>query len=106
MPTAVFLTLSYILAGLFSSYLGANLDFSPDMEFLDAVGAGLAFVMSNLLISVQSFAVSDYLATGTLIEYGLMLHLFFVNMIIKVLPVCLLGVYLYYRRELALAMKQ
>ena len=106
MPTAVFLTLSYILAGLFSSYLGANLDLSPGAEFLDVAGGVLAFAMSHLLISVQSFAVSDYLATGTLIEYGMMLHLLFVNMIIKVLPVCLLGVYLYHRRELALAMKQ
>lgn len=106
MPTAVFLTLSYILAGLFSSYLGANLDMLEGSDFLDATGTLLAYTMSHLLISVESFGVSDYLASGTLIEYGLLLHLLFVNVILKALPVCLLGVWLYHRRELALTMKQ
>ena len=62
--------------------------------------------MTSLLIQVQNFFVSGYLATGTLIEFSYLGHLLVFNIILKGLPLCVLGIWLYWRRELALTMKQ
>ena len=108
MPTAVFLTLSYLLTGLFSSYLISSIEATggDNLEFLDRVGSTLARIMMSLLIPVQSFFVSGHLATGTLIEFSYLGNLLIFNIIFKGLPLALLGIWLYWRRELALAMKQ
>ena len=108
MPTAVFLTLSYLVTGLFSSYLISSIEANggDSLEFLDRMGAILSGIMTSLLIQVQNFFVSGYLATGTLIEYPYLVHLLIFNIILKGLPLCILGIWLYWRRELALAMKQ
>ena len=76
------------------------------MNLLDAIGTYTGKVMVSVLIPVQSFFVSGSLATGELIEYGMIAHLLIFNIILKGLPLCLLGIYLYWRREVALAMKQ
>ena len=109
MPTAVFITLSYVLTGMFSSYIISSIDATSegiDVNLLDAIGTYTGRVMMSLLIPVQSFFVSGSLATGELIEYSLIAHLLIFNIILKGLPLCLLGIYLYWRREAALAMKQ
>ncbi len=109
MPTAVFITLSYVLTGMFSSYIISSIDATSegiDVNLLDAIGTCTGRVMMSLLIPVQSFFVSGSLATGELIEYSLIAHLLIFNIILKGLPLCLLGIYLYWRREAALAMKQ
>ena len=108
MPTAVFLTLSYLITGLFSSYLISSIEATggDNLEFLDRVGSGWAGVMTSLLIQVQNFFVSGHLATGTLIEFSYLGHLLVFNIILKGLPLCVLGIWLYWRRELALTMKQ
>ena len=41
-----------------------------------------------------------------LIEFSYLGHLLFFNIILKGLPLCVLGIWLYWRRELALTMKQ
>ena len=62
--------------------------------------------MISLLIQVQDFFVTGHLATGTLIEFSYLANLLIFNIILKGLPLCLLGIWLYWRKELALAMKQ
>ena len=105
---AVFLTLSYMLTGLFSSYLIASIDSTggDHLGLMDTVGTLLAKIMMSLLIPVQSFFVSGHLAPGTLIEFSYLGNLLIFNIIFKGLPLALLGIWLYWRRELALAMKQ
>ena len=108
MPTAVFLTLSYLVTGLFSSYLIRSIEVTSgdNLDLMDRVGSSLAGLMVSLLIPVQDFFVSGHLSTGTLIEFSYLGNLLFFNIILKGLPLCLLGIWLYWRRELALAMKQ
>ena len=109
MPTAIFITISYVLTGMFSSYIITSIDSTSegvDVNVLDAVGTYTGKVMMSLLIPVQSFFVSGSLATGELIEYGFIMQLLVFNIILKGLPLCALGVYLYWRREVAQAMKQ
>ena len=108
MPTAVFLTLSYLVTGLFSAYLISSIEATggDNPEFMDRAGSLLAKIMISLLIPVQDFFVSGHLATGTLIEFSYLGNLLIFNIILKGLPLCLFGIWLYWRRELALAMKQ
>ncbi len=109
MPTAVFITLSYVVTGLFSSYLISSIESAGsegELAFFDALGSGLAALMMSLLIPVQNFFVSGLLSTGTLIEVSYLMQLLFFNIILKGLPLCLFGLWLYWRRETALAMKQ
>ena len=108
MPTAVVLTLSYMLTGLFSSYLIVSIESTggDNLEFMDRLGSLLAKIMVSLLIPVQDFFVSGHLSTGTLIEFSYLGNLLIFNIILKGLPLCLLGIWLYWRRELALSMKQ
>ena len=108
MPTAVFLTLSYMITGLFSTYLISSIESTggDNLDFMDWLGTLLAKVMISLLIQVQDFFVTGHLATGTLIEFSYLGNLLIFNIILKGLPLCLLGIWLYWRRELALAMKQ
>ncbi|MBO4648035.1 MAG: hypothetical protein J5806_07755 [Lentisphaeria bacterium] len=108
MPTAVFLTLSYMLTGLFSRYLISSIEITSgdNLELMDKVGSLLAQIMISLLIPVQDFFVSGHLATGTLIEFSHLGSLLIFNIILKGLPLGLLGIWLYWRRELALSMKQ
>ena len=73
---------------------------------MDYLGTLLAQIMMSLLIPVQSFFVSGHLATGTLIEYSYLAQMLVFNIILRGLPLCLLGIWLYWRRETALAMKQ
>ena len=94
---------------LYHSYIISSIDATSegiDVNLLDAIGTCTGRVMMSLLIPVQSFFVSGSLATGELIEYSLIAHLLIFNIILKGLPLCLLGIYLYWRREAALAMKQ
>ena len=108
MPTAVFLTLSYMITGLFSTYLISSIESTggDNLDFMDWLGTLLAKVMISLLIQVQDFFVTGHLATGTLIEFSYLANLLIFNIILKGLPLCLLGIWLYWRKELALAMKQ
>ena len=108
MPTAVFLTLSYMITGLFSTYLISSIESTggDNLDFMDWLGTLLAKIMISLLIQVQDFFVTGHLATGTLIEFSYLANLLIFNIILKGLPLCLLGIWLYWRKELALAMKQ
>lgn len=109
MPTAIFITISYVLTGMFSSYIISSIDSTSegiDVNLLDAVGTYTGKIMMSLLIPIQSFFVSGALATGELIEYGFMAHLLIFNILLKGLPLCILGIYLYWNREVAQAMKR
>ncbi|MBO7147085.1 MAG: ABC transporter permease [Lentisphaeria bacterium] len=108
MPTAVFITLSYLLVGLFSSYLITTIEATGGeaTEVMDKIGMALSSLMMSFLIPIQSFFVSGFLSTGTLIEYSYLANLLVFNIILKGLPLCIFGIWLYWRRETALAMKE
>ena len=94
---------------MFSSYIITSIDSTSegiDVNYLDAIGTYTGKVMMSLLIPIQNFFVSGSLATGELIEYRFIVQLLVFNIILKGLPLCALGIYLYWRREVAQAMKQ
>jgi len=110
MPVAVFMVISYVFIGIFASYLigmqeAYGLD-TPINDKMEAFGFMASKVLMLGVMPLQDFGVSDKLANGELIEVGFILKLLFQCLVVKGLPILLLGAILYRRRELALALRK
>ena len=104
MPTAVFMVVSYLLFGSFSMIL-------TDSEFFvgsgfDRLGQVVAGWLLKVVIPLQRFDITDMLAGGELIEYGFIGQLFLRYFILRGVPLFLLGIWLYRRRELGAAVRK
>ena len=104
MPTAVFMVTSYLLFGAFSTILTDPEFFAEDK--LSVFGQAMANVLLLVIIPLQKFDITDLLANGKLIEFSYIGELFFQYFILRGLPVFLLGIWLYSRRDLGLAVKK
>lgn len=104
MPTAVFMVSSYLLFGSFSMIL-TDAEFFVD-DKMSAFGQLLAQGLLWVVIPLQKFDVTDLLASGKLIEFSYMAELFFRYFIVRGVPLFLLGIWFYSRRELGLAVKK
>ena len=106
MPTAIFVTLSYIAIGAFSLFLQSpikNYETVAAMPDMDKFGYVFGQILLNLLIPVQKFSMSELVANGELIELSLMGSVILWQVIVKGLPLVLLGIWVYNRREFAMA---
>ena len=109
MPTAVFISLAYIFLGLFSKYIISSIDETTVDEtanILDKIGGATGHVLGSLLIPIQDFFLSSLLSGGELIEFSYMAELLIFNVILKGLPLCILGLIFYRNREAALLMRK
>lgn len=108
MPTAVFFVISYLLFGVFSSYL---LDLKtiyedvPETKFSlenisDYVGEKVSKVLIFCTVPVQKLGVSETLADGELIENEFIAKTFFSYFILRGIPIFLLGILIYSKREM------
>lgn len=106
MPTAIFMVVSYLLFGTFSTFLvGAGIDV-PDIGITDYFAYYLSVILLWLVIPLQVFDASTLISNGELIELALMSKIFLKFFIIKGLPLFLLGIWLYRRRELGLVIRK
>ncbi len=104
MPTAVFLVVSYLMLGSFSTLL-------TDQSFFisstwDQIGQNLAKLLLVIVIPLQAFDVTDLLSTGELIEYSLIWKLFLHYFVLRGMPLFLFGIWMYRKRELGLAVRK
>lgn len=108
LPTAIFMTASYGLICICATYLLKTLKDSsgPTMDASEMIGKVLSQGMQYILIPIQDFFLTSHLATGQLLEFSTIGELVLYNLVLRGLPLFLLGTYLYWRRELALAMKR
>ena len=82
-----------------------------DSEFyvgsgFDKLGQGLAGWLLKVIIPLQKFDITDMLADGELIEYGFIGQLFLRYFVLRGVPLFLLGIWLYRRRELGAAVRK
>lgn len=106
MPTAIFFTLCYIAYGAFSLFLLGpmkNYGSIAAMPAVDAYGYVVGRIFLTAVIPVQKFAVSELVANGELIEFSLIGAALLFQVILKGAPLALLGIWIYNRRELAMA---
>lgn len=104
MPTAIFMMVSYLLFGSIASLL------TDDSYFIsnnwDKMAQMLSHALLLIVIPLQAFDVTELLANGELIEFSFIGKLFLEYFLLRGVPLCLFGIWLYSRKELALAVRK
>lgn len=103
MPTAVFLVISYIIAGSLAVLLSGTTYFSGPADYL---GSYMGKILLLFVIPLQAFDISHFVAGGELIEFSLIGMIFLQYFILRGVPFFLLGMFLYRRRELGLVIRK
>ncbi|MBQ6351789.1 MAG: hypothetical protein IJJ28_00795 [Lentisphaeria bacterium] len=104
LPTAVFVTSSYLLFGAISVFM-TDRDYYVNGA-TDRVGQFVARWLLKVVIPLQSFDVTDLIAGGELVEWGQIWFLSWFYLLCRALPLVLIGIYFYWRRELGLAIRK
>lgn len=99
LPTAIFMSVAYLFFGSFATYLAES---AADEAMLKILSDVLLF----FVIPLQKFGVTDMVSSGELIELSFMGKLFLSYFILRTLPLVLLGMYIYKRREIGLVVRK
>lgn len=103
MPTAVFLVISYLLAGSLAVLLAGTTYFGGAADYM---GSYMGRMLLWFIIPLQGFEVSRFIAGGELIELRIIGLIFLHYFLLRGVPFFLLGMYLYNRRELGLVIRK
>ncbi len=103
MPTAVFFVISYLMFGSFASFMASSSFFSGAA---DMVAFYIGKILLLCIIPMQEFEVTYFVADGELIEWSFIGKLFLTYFVLRGVPLFLLGIYLYWRRELGLVVRK
>ena len=104
LPTAVFVTASYLLFGAISVFMTDKDYFVSGAT--DKVGQFVANMLLKVVIPLQNFEVTEMVSGGELIEWSFVLELLWYCLICRALPLVLAGIYFYWRRELGLVIRK
>ena len=106
MPTAIFTVISYLLFGSFAGFLvGTEIDM-PGVEFTDVMAYYVSRVLLIIIIPMQNFEMSHLISNGELVEFSYIGRIFFQYFILRGLPLFLIGIWLYWRREMGLVIRK
>ena len=103
MPVAIFMVVSYLLFGAFSVYM-VNLDYVGGAA--DRFGQLVGGVLLKVVIPLQNFDVTSVVSDGVLIEWSWIASLILNMIVLRALPLVVLGVILYRKRELGLIIRK
>jgi hypothetical protein len=110
---AIFSVISYLLVGVFSTYLinfeNEMIDMGgppPVQSIQDIIGGITSKGAMLFIIPMQNFEISSLLSGGELIEYAMIGKLILFNLLLKGIPFIILGIFLYQRREMGLVIKK
>ena len=104
LPTAVFVTASYLLFGAISVFMTDQSYFVEGAA--DRFGQFVAKLLLTVVIPLQKFEVTDLVAGGELIEWSFIWHLVWYYLLCRALPVLIFGIYFYWRRDLGLVIRK
>ena len=104
LPTAVFVTASYLLFGAISVFMTDRDYFVSGAA--DRIGQFVANLLLTVVIPLQSFEVTEAVSGGELIEWAFVWHLAWYYLLCRALPLVLAGIYFYWRRELGLVIRK
>ena len=115
LPIAVFFSAAYMLVGGLANYMVTSIPDALDFqgEYTGTFGYQFGHYLLKLIVPLQEFFVTGHLANGELVSFRFIAELFLWNfsdntpgILFRVLPVFLLGAWIYTRRELALVSKR
>ena len=103
MPVAVFVEVGYLLFGSFSVYM-TGLSYISGAA--DKFGVFVAKMLLVVVIPLQAFDVTGAVANGELIEWSFLWQLAFYYLVCRALPLYLLCIWIYRKRELGLIVRK
>ncbi len=103
MPTAVFIVISYLMFGSFATFMAGTSSFG---SAADHVGYTVSNILLMIVIPIQNFEISPFIANGELIEISYIWGIIWKYFILRGLPIYIFGIWLYWRRELGLVIKK
>lgn len=103
MPVAVFVEIGYLLFGSFSVYM-TGLTYLSGAA--DRFGVFIAKLLLVVVIPLQAFDVTDAVAGGELIEWSFVWTLTWYYLLCRALPLYLLCIWIYRKRELGLIIRK
>ena len=108
LPIAIFFSAAYMLVGGLANYLVTSIPDALDYqaEYTGTFGYQFGDLLLNLIVPLQDFFVTGHLANGELVSFPFIGMLFVKDFVLRMLPVFLLGAWIYTRRELALVSKR
>ena len=108
LPIAIFFSAAYMLVGALANYIVTSIPDAVDYQadYTGTFGYQFGDLMLNLIVPLQDFFVTGHLANGELVSFPFIGMLFAKDFVLRMLPVFLLGAWIYTRRELALVSKR
>ncbi len=104
LPTAVFVSICYLLLGFVSSFI-TDKDYYVS-NALDRIGQWIAWRILNVVVPLERFDVTDLIADGELVEWSQIGNIAWSCLLLRALPVAAFGIYFYWRREFGLEIKK
>ena len=104
LPTAVFVSSSYLGFGFIASFM-TDADYYVNGK-MDEIGQSISSFMLKLVVPLTRFAVTDLIADGELVEWSLIWNITWECLLLRMLPLVLLGIFLYWRREIGLVTRK
>ena len=106
-PVSVFVIIAYLLFGSLGNFiLSGNEIFLKSDDLQLKIGYGLSKTFLKVITPIQKFQLSEYVSTGTLIEYDIILEIIRKYFLIQFLVVSVIGIYVFYRREFGMVVKK
>ena len=103
MPTAIFAVLSYMFLGSVAPLIMTTSQLADPSKY---AGYWIGKVIMKIVAPLQEFEISYKIASGELVEFGYIGGLFCEHFLLQALPFIVLGVFLYWRRELGLVIRK
>ena len=103
MPVAVFVEAGYLLFGSFAVYM-TGLTYLAGAA--DRFGVFVAKLLLVVVIPLQAFEVTGAVASGELIEWSFVWTLTWYYLLCRALPLYLLCIWIYRKRELGLIIRK
>ncbi len=104
-PTAIFSVSAYVIFGIIANYFTAD-SFYIGNSSVNQLMVRLSSSILYLIIPIQDFDMSSMLASGQLIELSLVFGVVLKYLIYRALPIMLLGMWLYSRKEMGLVIRK
>lgn len=103
LPTAVFVVASYILFGSFSLFMVGQ-------SYIKGASAELGLLLAKglllIVVPLQAFDVTGLVSNGELVEWSRLGGLVWSYLILRAVPLFIIGILLYRRRELGLVIRK
>ncbi len=109
MPTAIFFVVTYLLFGIVATIVtvdGYIIHHDAGVMARAEFGAFVGDLLLLVVIPLQEFDTSTLVADGVMIEWSFMWQMFLNYFVFRGLPLFLLGIYLYKRREIGLVIRK